>query len=306
MMQRPTSLLAALLTALAGCQSSDQLGPTKGTPAGERAGFAIAPPPGVVFASFALTPAQFTTVHTGAVRGMSPSSLLSYLGSVKTKNGRALLNLAGEARNPDGTFSLTTWKTLIDRYKGLNFTSYVTDGTLIGHFLIDEPHFQSRWGGKIVPQATVEAMAQYSKQIWPNLITVVNAPPSWLAAATIPYTYLDAGWAMYMSNMGSNTALWASNQVAAAKRKGLGVFAGLNVLDGGNGSSGFHGNYPSRWAMSAAEVRTYGNAILGQTYVCGFAMWKYTSAYYDRADIKSAMADLSTKARNHTKTSCRQ
>jgi len=237
---------------------------------------------------------------------MSPSSLLSYLGSVKTKNGRALLNLAGEARNPDGTFSLTTWKTLIDRYKGLNFTSYVTDGTLIGHFLIDEPHFQSRWGGKIVPQATVEAMAQYSKQIWPNLITVVNAPPSWLAAATIPYTHLDAGWAMYMSNMGSNTALWASNQVAAAKRKGLGVFAGLNVLDGGNGSSGFHGNYPGKWAMSAAELRKYGTAIFAQTYVCGFAMWKYTSAYYDRADIKSAMAELSLKARSHAKTSCRQ
>lgn len=305
MMQRPTTFLAALLTATAGCQSSEQLAPTDEMPA-EAPAFAIAPPPGLVFASFALTPAQFNTVHTGTVRGMSRSSMLSYLSSVKAKNARVLLNLAGEARNPDGTFSLTAWKTAIDRYKGLDFSSYVTDGTLIGNFLIDEPHFQSRWGGKIVTQATVEAMAQYSKQLWPNLITVVNAPPSWLAASTITYTSLDAGWMMYMSNMGSNTALWASNQVAAAKRKGLGVFSGLNVLDGGNGSSGFHGNYPSRWAMSATELRTYGSAILAQTYVCGFAMWKYTSAYYDRADIKSAMAELSTKARNHPKTSCKQ
>ena len=307
MMGKGTLLLTFSLAALAGCQGSDRLGPADDGVAAEGPEFAVAPPPGIVFASFALTPAQFTSVHTGAVRGMSPGSLLSYLASVKAENGRVLLNLAGEARNLDGTFSLTKWKTLIDRYKGINFDKYITDGTLIGHFLIDEPHYQSRWGGKIVPQATVEAMAKHSKLIWGNLITVVNAPPSWLAApTTITYSGLDAGWAMYMSNMGSNTALWAANQVAAAKRKGLGVFAGLNVLDGGNGSSGFHGNYPSRWAMSASEVRTYGSAILAQTYVCGFAMWKYTSTYYGRTDIKAAMADISTKARNHAKTSCRQ
>src|SRR5829696_48668 len=248
MTRKLTSWSALLLTGLFGCHSSERLGPTEQAPLPEGPEFLVAPPPGIVFASFALTPAQFTSVHTGAVRGMSPGSLLSYLSSVKAKNGRVLLNLAGEARNTDGTFSLTKWKALIDRYKGINFAKYVTDGTLIGNFLIDEPHYQSRWGGKIVSQTTVEAMAKYSKAIWPNLITVVNAPPSWLAApTTITYTGLDAGWAMYMSNMGSNTALWAANQVAAAKRKGLGVFAGLNVLDGGNGSSGFHGNYPNRW-----------------------------------------------------------
>lgn len=91
-----------------------------------------------------------------------------------------------------------------------------------------------------------------------------------------------------------------------AKSKGLGLFAGLNVLDGGDGSSGFHGNYPGKWAMSAAELRTYGTALLSQSYVCGFGMWEYRSAYYDRADVKSAMADLSAKARSHVKTSCRQ
>jgi len=82
--------------------------------------------------------------------------------------------------------------------------------------------------------------------------------------------------------------------------------AGLNVLDGGNGSSGFHGNYPNAWAMSASELRTYGSALLAQSYICGFTMWKYTSAYYDRADIRSAMGELSTKAKAHVKTSCRQ
>lgn len=130
----------------------------------------------------------------------------------------------------------------------------------------------------MIPQSTVEAAAKYSKQLWPTLPTIVNAPAHWLAASTITYTSLDAGW----------------------------VFAGLNVLDGGDGSSGFHGNYPKKWAMSANELRTYGSALLSQSYVCGFAMWKYSATYYDRADVKSAMTDLSAQARTHARTSCRQ
>jgi len=246
-----------------------------------------------------------SSVHTGGVRGITPSAILSYLAQTKAKGGRALLNLGREARNADGTFSLTAWKARIDQYRGVNLGPYIADGTLIGHFLVDEPHFQSRWGGKIIPQSTVEEMARHSKQLWPTMATIVNAPLHWLADSPITYTFLDAGWAMYWSSTSSNPK-WAANQVASAKRKGLGMFSGLNVLDGGNGTSGFRGNYPHRWAMSASELRSYGSALLSQSYVCGFAMWKYTSAYYDRPDIKSAMAELSTKAKNHAKTSCRQ
>lgn len=305
MIRKSTLSLAFGVFAFSACDNPDRLGPTAEVPS-EVPQFAAAAPPGIVFASFALAPSQFNSVHTGAVRGMSPSALLSYLAQVKAKNGRVLLNLAGEARNADRTFSFTEWKRRIDRYRGINFNSYIADGTLVGHFVVDEPQFASRWGGKIIPHATVEAMAKYSKQLWPTLATVVNAPPSWLAASTITYTHLDAGWAMFRASTSSNPTKWATNQVAAAKKKGLGVFSGLNVLDGGDGSSGFHGNYAKKWAMSASELRTYGSALLSQTYVCGFAMWKYKSDYYDRPDIKSAMTDISAKARNHAKTSCRQ
>jgi hypothetical protein len=292
--------------AFSACDNPDKLGPQSEVPSAEVPQFSAAAPSGIVFASFALKPAQFNLVHTGAVGGMSPSALLLYLALVKAKNGRVLLNLAGEARNDDRTFSLTKWKSLIDRYKSVNFSSYIADGTLIGHFVVDEPHFSSRWGGKVIPQATVEEMANYSKQRWPTLNTVVNAPLSWLAASTTTYTHLDAGWAMFRAGTSSDPVKWAANQVNKAKQKGLGVFSGLNVLDGGDGSSGFHGNYPKSWAMSAAELRKYGSALLSQSYVCGFVMWKYTSDYYDRPDIKSAMAEISAKASSHAKTSCRQ
>jgi hypothetical protein len=58
--------------------------------------------------------------------------------------------------------------------------------------------------------------------------------------------------------------------------------------------------------MSATELRTYGSALLAASYVCAFSMWRYSDTYYGRADVKSAMSDLSAKAKAHVKTSCRQ
>jgi hypothetical protein len=305
------SAILPLTLIVSGCDESDRTGPTpESTEIAEAPGApAAAAPAGIVFASFSLQPSQLNTVHTGIVRAINPSSLLSFLSQVRAKKGRVLLLLSGGSaayRNPDKTFNLTKWKAAVDRYRKVNFSSYVSDGTIVGHFVLDEPHYPSRWGNKVIPQATVEEAARHSKQLWPNLPTIVNAPLNWLASANVTYTHLDAGWALYTAGVHNSAATWIANQVAKAKQKKLGVFAGLNVLDGGNGSSGFHGNLKNRWAMSAAEVRSYGSALLGQSYVCGMGLWEYRSGYYGRADIKSALSDISTKARNHAKTSCRQ
>lgn len=292
------------------CADDDRLGPTVEAPTIPAA--AVAAPgsqPGIVFASFGLTPSQLNSVHTGIVRSTSPSDFLTYLSQVRAKGGRVLVKLSGgdlAVRNADNTFSLAKWKTMVDRYRNINFSSYVADGTIVGHFLIDEPHFPSRWGNKTIPHATLEAAAKYSKQFWPSMPTVVSAPPNWPASTTITYIYLDAGWATYRASASSSPATWAANMVNRAKSKGLGLFTGLNVLDGGDGSSGFHGNLPKKWAMSASEVRSYGSVLLAQSYMCGFAMWTYSSTYYNRSDVKSAMADVSAKARSHARTSCRQ
>jgi hypothetical protein len=292
---------------LGACNSGDRLSPSA-DPSIPPQLAASALAPGIVFASTGLTPAQFNSVHTGTVTGATPSTLLAYLAQVKAKGGRVLLRLHGDGavRNADNTFNLDKWKTSIARFRNTNFGSYITDGTIVGIHLIDEPHFPSRWGNKIIPQATVEAMAQYSKQLWPTLTTVAAAPPTWLSASPITYKYLDAAWSTYMANMGSNYTRWTASQVSAAKSKGLGLIGGLNVLDGGNGSSGYVGNLPHRWAMSATELKNYGTALLSQSYLCAFVMWKYTSTYYGRADVKSSLAALSALARAHARTSCRQ
>jgi hypothetical protein len=266
---------------------------------------------GIAFATISMPVNDLTSVHTGTLLGgpVTPSNVLSVLATARAKKGRLFLKLCKGrdeyVQNSDGTFSLTKWKALIDGYRSLNLAPYIADGTLIGHFLIDEPHRASKWGGKVIPHATVEAMAQYSKSIWPTLTTVVHTQTPWLANSPITYRYLDAGWTQYAAGKGEVTR-WVTTEVGAAQSKRLGLVMGLNVLDGGNGSSGIRGPSSGKWSMSATELKTYGKVVLSHSYGCAFVMWNHNLTYYGRSDIRAAMSTLSLKATSHTKTSCQQ
>lgn len=278
------------------------------------AGFAAGTQPGVVFGSWFMEVSDLNSVHTGTLRGggLTPTNILTLLSGARAKGARVVIKLCmgsdSYVKNSDGTFSFTKWKSLVDRFKSVNLGPYITDGTILGHFLIDEPSRTARWGGKVIPQSTLEAMAKYSKQLWPSMTTFVRVVPSWLASAGITYTYLDAGWLQYAANKGDVTKLVAA-EVAAAKNKRLGLVVGMNVLDGGNKSSGIKGTYSGAYAMSATEIKTYGTALLNQSYVCGFYNWTYNyfgPTYYARSDVKSSLTSLSNMAKAHARTSCRQ
>jgi hypothetical protein len=287
---------------------SDSIPPVDSAPA---VSTLVGSQPGIAFGTIQLTTALLNSVQTGTLVGgqISPTSVLTWLSAARAKGARVVIKLCRGSdsfvKNDDGTFSFTKWKALIDRYRSVNLAPYIADGTILGHYLIDEPHRTARWGGKIIPQATLEAMAKYSKQIWPAMPTFVRVAPSWLASSPMTYTYLDAGWLQYESWMG-NIGTKIQTEVAAAKAKGLGLGVGLNLLNGGNGSSGMAGTRSGQYKMSATEVRTYGTALLNQSLSCGFYNWMYDATYFGRSDIKSAFADLSAKARAHARTPCRQ
>jgi hypothetical protein len=267
--------------------------------------------PGIVFATDAMQNQYFNAVYTGSKRGggVTPDNVLSLLSEARSKGARIVLKLTMGAddyiQNSDGTFSFTKWKALVDRFKPVNLGPYITDGTLLGHFLIDEPHRAAKWGGKIIPQATVEAMAKYSKQIWPTMNTFVHTQTAWLASSPVTYTYLDASWVQYAAGKGAVTT-YIANEIYYAKSKGLGLMVGMNVLDGGNGSSGIRGTTSGRYSMSASELKTYGTVLLNQSYACGFINWQHSLTYFGRSDVQSAMATLSNMAKAHVKTACRQ
>ena len=58
--------------------------------------------------------------------------------------------------------------------------------------------------------------------------------------------------------------------------------------------------------MTANEIKTYGSALLSDSYPCAFVSWQYRSAFFSGSAIKDAMQTLSSKAKNHAQKSCRR
>jgi hypothetical protein len=262
---------------------------------------------GIPFASFDLDIELLGSPYNAAVKMPSPENILGLLANIRGRGGRVMLKLSNHdhyVQNSNRTFNLDKWKQQVTRFKTVDFQSYVADGTIIGIFLIDEPEDPTNWGGQKIPPATVEAIARYSKQIWPGLTTFVRSKPVYLASTGLKFRYLDAGWAMYQSWQGDVTT-WINAQVAAAKRADIGVIAGLNVLNGGTAASGIKGTKGDLWAMSASQLKSWGSILMNQSYACGFFNWRYDSQYNARPDIKSAMASLAQMAQSHVKTPCR-
>jgi hypothetical protein len=273
---------------------------------------AVGTQPGIPFGPNNMRAAAMTAMYNGTQLGITAPYFLAELKAAKDRGGRFVQKMAGkrdsDIKNADGTFSLAKWKKLVDGFRGINFGSYIQDGTLMGHFLIDEPEFPRRWGGKAISQATVEEMARYSKQIWPTLPTFARGRPSWLAKAPVAYNYLDAGWVQDYT-FGKDVPAWIATETAAAKLKGLGMIVGIHVINGGDGSSGVRGTISGKWNMSAAEIRTHGSTMLQELRACAFFLYTYLeggSTYLARPDIRAAVSELYTKAKAHPRTSCRQ
>ena len=199
----------------------------------------------------------------------------------------------GGYTEPDGTFNLVKWKARVSRYNVVNFRTYITDSTIIGNYIIDQPNCSTCWGGQSITQSTVEEMARYSESLWPGMATIARADPTWLAEYPGQYVYLDAGWAQYVMRKGDvNTYL--SDNVAAAQSKGLRLIVGLNALKGGLNETSF----------TASQVKDFGSVMLSSAYPCAFISWQYNAAYFSRSDIKSAMSLLSKKAARHVPSYC--
>jgi len=289
-------LLAVFLFALLGCEGADRVS----SPASDldpAPSFAASRFAGIPFGTTAQPISLFGPTYTGGlINPVTPDSLLSYLAAIKAAKGRVVLSLPGGPggyTNADGTFNLDKWKTRVSRYNVVNFDSYINDGTIIGNYIIDQPNCSSCWGGVSISADVVEAMAQYSKSIWPNMATIARADPTWLATYAGQYSSLDAGWAQYVMRKGdANTYL--SDNVAAAQSKGLRLIVGLNVLKGGLNET----------SLTATQVKDFGSVMLSSSYSCAFISWQYNAAYFSQSDIKSAMSTLSKKAARHVASSC--
>jgi hypothetical protein len=261
----------------------------------EPSGAAISFAGGIPMGIFALPTSELGSVYNGAFRNISPNLLNQYLSAIRSRGGKIVLMMAGSQRNyknDDGTFSLTKWKARVDRYRHVNFSSFINDGTIVAHYLIDEPYDWRNFGGKPVTGSTLEEMARYSKSIWPNLKTVVRAEPYYIKWNGT-YRYLDAAWAQYLWRKG-NVNDYLRKNVATAKGMGLGLIVGLNLVGGGS---------PNGTWMSPSEVKDWGSALLNSDYPCAFISWRYNSTKLG-GSMRDAMSTLRRKAQSRPSRSC--
>ena len=263
---------------------------------------------GIPFGTYHLPKDQYGK-YSGSLANVSPNAIVSYLETARRKGTRVMVSLAGAQKHykRNGAFSLTMWKARVARYRGVNLGPYIKDGTIIGHYMLDEPHDKGNWRGQVVSRATVDEMAKYSKQLWPGMATVVRSWPAYLRGYR--YRYLDAAWAQYSRNYGASAQRlpiqqFVAKNVADARAAGLGLVFGFNLLAGG-GSRGLTGYYRGQRAATASELREWGSVMLNNAYGCAFLSWKYDSRYMGRSDIKSALAYLQGKARSRGNKSCR-
>jgi hypothetical protein len=282
---------ALIVLAAAGCDEATTLDPV-GRPL-ETVAFAG----GIPIGTFVQPTSEFGDRYNGAHRVFQPADLLDSLAIIRERGGRVMLAIGGgpnQYKDADGRFSLPLWQSRVSRFEGIDFSAYIADGTVMGHYLVDEPNDPANWNGVPIPGETVEAMAQYSKQRWPDLPTIVRVDPAYLAKAGISYHYLDAAWAQYVARKGEVGEFLQQN-AADAQTLGLELVVGLNLLNGG----------PGGVALTAQQVRDWGTVLLSSFYPCAFISWKYDAAFLAPAEMGSAMDDLRAQAQGRAAKSCR-
>jgi hypothetical protein len=295
-----------LISALGACDNADSFAPSADSPSStsspalhaDAPSLAVAYAGGIPFGTFRQPTTEFGSRFNGAMRTIYPQFLLKELADIKARGGKVALMMVGPESNykdADGHFSLTKWKARMDQFKGVDFSAYVNDGTIIGHYLIDEPQDAFNWNGQPISPETLEAMAQYSKQRWPNMVTIVRTWPDYLDNWSGTYRYLDAAWAQYAANRWPDAEAFLATNVAKAKAKNLALIVGLNLIDGS----------PTKGQMSASQLRSYGAALLGDSYPCAFISWQYRDEYMNGNGILDAMSYLRGLAQNRGFKSCR-
>ena len=142
-------------------------------------------------------------------------------------------------------------------------------------------------------------MAMLVKQRWPGVRTIVRAAPSIMV---YPWKSVDWAWAQY-SNVprDGEVSAYRDRQLAVADSLGLCVVFGLNVVHGGDGSSGIGAG--RRYRMTADEIRRYYSVLLPHPPLA--MHWEYRPEIEADPEIGAAMQTVRSWADTTPQPTCR-
>ena len=322
------------LAALCGCNPLDAGPVSLGDPA-DQTGSALDPVPnlaastytGIPFGPFALWklsalkwgPEPFTASHNFA----SAESLVVQINAARGKRQRLVVAMTGggtERYTTDGQFDMAKWKAVMNTYKQSALkkavAAAVSDGTIIGDLLIDEPE-TAGWG-TVLTKPMIDQMAAYVKSIFPTLPVGVNhGPPGYSWRSSERYTKVDYAvyqYAHWVTN--GDIVAWRAAVLAQASRDGVKPGLSLNILNGGAqdrddgtydcagpGQGGLGTRFPNCW-MTPDQVRDWGLALT--PYACVMLMWQFDATYMSNAANLEAFQAIAALAASKPRPRCKR
>jgi hypothetical protein len=254
----------------------------------------------------------------------APNGVVTRINAARQMGQKLVLCLAGCAHAPVKTgsaFDLAKWKAAIDQYNTnpirAAIDTAVTDGTVVGNNMMDEPE-NGDWGG-VVTRPMVDQMATYAKQYFPTLPMGVNHGPTGYQWRTSErYTKLD-----YVVNQynwwitNGNVAAWRDAVLTRSAVDGVQPAFSLNIINGGvqdtdgtwncavaDGQSGHQGtSSPNCW-MTATQVRNWGRTL--GVAGCLMLMWTFDTDFMANTGNQGAFNDVAATLGATQAPSCRR
>jgi hypothetical protein len=264
-------------------------------------------------------PQPFTASHNF----VSADTLIAQLDAARSTGQRLVLAMTGgaaELYTTDGQFDMAKWKNVMNSYKTSVLkkavSAAVSDGTIIGNVLIDEPE-TAKWGS-VLTKPMIDQMAAYVKSIFPTLPVGVNhGPPGYTWRSGERYTKVDYAVYQYAHWITQGDVVaWRNAVLARAKLDGVKPGLSLNILNGGEqdrddgtydctgpAQGGLGTRYPNCW-MTPDQVRSWGEALT--PYACVMLMWQYDATYMSTSANQDAFNDIAALAASKPRPSCKR
>jgi hypothetical protein len=234
------------------------------------------------------------TEYSGTVLG-GPEPY-RHLEEVRDRKGQIVIYLARNKSRDRGYLSVPAVERFLANWPDLS--PYIKDGTVWGIIVADDITGKKIWGPDAPYYAEIDSIARMVKGRWPGVRTIVRAPVNRM---NYPWKWVDWAWVQYSDRFG-DVAAYRDRQLALADPLHLCVAFGLNVINGGDGSSGVSRGRRKTW-MSADEILKYYRALLPYTPVAFH--WTYRPEYEEDPKIQAAMATVRSWADTTARPSCR-
>jgi hypothetical protein len=261
---------------------------------------------GVLFGGYRVPADSLGSIYNMIVLG--GSTPYKDLAKVKAKSGHAVLNIPAskstELVNGVTTLSVAAAKRFLATWPdSASLNPYFRDGTILAVTVLDDVTSKASWGSGASNWNRMDSLGLAVKQRYgPTTPTALRATPTVLMGTSRPaysWRWINYAWGQYAAyaRLGDVVSYRKLN-VAQADSIKLCMMWGVNINNGGNGSSGVPGDKSGTWRMTGAEIATYAAELA--PYGTAFVFWEYGATNADLLTgfkMVRAMADSLTPRR---------